>query len=334
MNTIVKTESERRKFISALEHKYEHGEEIKELIENWGYDYIVLLGEKSFVVVFDEDCNHEGCRLGTVRVSSEGQAAKGYGLAVQTEKIMEHCESKDLTLNMLAFDMGITGNNSSKIINAIAHDVPLSQWFKTIRPGLYYVMERLTPENRLLAYDPSRLWRDNDTTGGAIRMQVLSMDSDVEFVTHPEITLREMDGNQYMINTMTFVFAEYDRRSIVNKLDGGRKRAAKSGKHTSPAAYGYQTKKGEAYIVPEEANVICIIYNLIGNNHYKYRQVVDYLNRTGQRKRSGKEWTVQDICAIYKKNRELYTKGLVRSCGITFENPNLIIVQEESTMSA
>lgn len=334
MSVIVKTIEERQEFISVLKEKYDHGEEIQELIEEIGYEYIVLLGDKSFVVVFDEDCNTEGSRLGTVRVSSEGQAAKGYGLTVQTEKIMEYCDSKNLTLNMLAFDMGITGNNSSKIMNAILKDIPLSQWFKDIRPGLYYVMQRLNSNNKLIAYDPSRLWRDNDTTGSAVRMQIIAMESDVEFVIHPEITLREMDSNQYMLNTIQFVFAEYDRRSIVNKLDGGRKRAAKSGKHTSPAAYGYRTVKGEAYIIKKEAEVIRLVYEYIERDRVTYKVAADCLNHAGYRKRSGKEWTVQDISSIYKKNRELYTKGAIHSCGMTFENPDLIIVHKSVKLTA
>ena len=111
MNTIIKSYDERMEFAAHLKDQYEHGEEIRQLVEQASYERIVVLGRKSFVIVFDDNYDVVGTRLGYARVSSEGQATAGYGISIQTSEIINYCRQKGFKLSVLAFDMGISGNN-------------------------------------------------------------------------------------------------------------------------------------------------------------------------------------------------------------------------------
>lgn len=327
MNTIIKSYDERMEFAAHLKDQYEHGEEIRQLVEQASYERIVVLGRKSFVIVFDDNYDVVGTRLGYARVSSEGQATAGYGISIQTSEIINYCRQKGFKLSVLAFDMGISGNNQKELFKKMSTGEIPKEWMKDIRPGLYYVLKHANKNNKILSYNPSRLWRDNDVTGSLLRMLTILQGSDLEFTQHPSITLYEKDNGAYLSNEIQYCIADYDRRETVDKLNKGRHRAAKEGRHMSKVAYGYEIdKQGVTHIVEEQAKVVRLVYSMIDDpKHPNYNKIAQTLTDEGIMRPSGKPWTPQALSNMYKNNRRIY-EGWVFSCGEEIFKPELSII--------
>lgn len=267
------------------------GIDVYNAIQSGQYQYIISLDSKSFVIVFNDDYDLSDSRIAYVRVSTDTQKERSTSVSKQYDEAKKFCEYKGYTLSAVCFDLGISGDNMQLIQKAIVDMHPTLNIFQDIRPGLHFALSHLTSNNKLLAFDPSRLWRENDNTGALIRIIIMTMDSDFEFVEHPTISLRETENNKVMMNQMNYVIADYDRRQNVSKLADGRRRSALSGKRAGvDPGYGYTfNEENKRVIVPEEAAVIRKIYRM-QRSRMRQSDIANTLNEEGLTRR-GSPWT-------------------------------------------
>lgn len=296
---IIKTDVEIERFVAELEYM-EGGSDIRALVQEKNYQHIVKISRQSFVIVFNEDYDSCNARLALIRVSTDTQAERGNGASRQLDGILGYCKMKKYNLCAIAFDLGISGDNHDRLIKLYNSDIPVKDWFKDIRPGLHFVLSKLSPYNKLLAEQPNRVWRDNDMTGGQIRFACIARGSDLEFVYHPTITLYEADPMAYLTMMFHFNIADFDRRVLIKRLEDGRIRSVLEGRTSSNTAYGYaKDKDGFKVVVPEEAEHVRMVFRLWKHNR-SYAKTAAAMNEHGHLYR-GRPWKYKDVEHIVQR---------------------------------
>lgn len=323
----IQTENERQEFIQSL-YKYKESEILREMVEGGEYEYILLLGQRSFVVVFSEDFFVTNARLGYVRVSTDTQTERGYGISRQIDQIIQYSKTKEYRICAIGFDLGISGANHMDLMSEYNKSTNSQEMFKEIRPALHYVLTNLTPKNKILSCEPSRLWRENDITGSMIRFMIMAAKSDLEFVDDPRISLWESNRSVYLSHMMIFNIADFDRASLKDKLRDGRERKALSGKNvTGKVAYGYYADEdGTEHICEPEADVIRSIAAM-RDHGCTYRVIAETLNLRGVQKHSKKPWTVSDIQRILTQS-PIYRGWKTYGEGVKKFFPDLVILPD------
>ena len=84
---------------------------------------------------------------GYIRVSTETQETKGYGVKTQEDEIEKYCKENSLELVECFRDIGISGTEIDK------------------RPGLMSLLASLNGINKVVVYSTCRLWRNDIATG-------------------------------------------------------------------------------------------------------------------------------------------------------------------------
>ena len=325
----IQTEEERKEFAQML-CKYKESENLRELVLSGEYLYILVLSEKSFTIVFSEELTRDSARIGYVRVSTDTQTEKGYGISRQLDQILQHAQLREYNLCAIGFDLGISGDNHKDLMDKYNKSVDPKEFFKDIRPALHYVLSHLNENNKILACEPSRLWRENDMTGSMIRFMIMCAHSDLEFADDPRISLWETNCTVHLSHMVLFNIADFDRRSLVGRLKDGRKRKAMSGKNvTGRVAYGYyKDADGTEHIYEPEADVIRRM-DTMRRQGCTYKNIADVLNLEGIKTHSGKPWTVSDIQRILTQ-APIYRGWKTYGAGIEKFFPDLVILGESA----
>jgi site-specific DNA recombinase len=197
-----------------------------------------------------------------IRVSSEEQAKEGYSLIAQQEKLEEYARKNGCALegDYLYIDDGYTGKNE--------HRPQLTRLFqdaerKTFEVVLVYRLDRFFRNVRLLLESVERLGQ-----GGV----------GLKSITEPFDTSTPI--GRYVLTNLGAV-AELERAIILERKELGTAKAAQAGKWmggTPP--YGYtinrETKKLE--IVPEEAEVVRMVYEWLIEEKQTLSQIQKRIN--------------------------------------------------------
>ncbi len=320
---IVKTQQERTRFAQVV-RRFKESSDVVDLVLHDDYLYVNVYADNSFVVIYDDDFDQDGARLGIVRVSSDTQAEKGYGISRQLEQIRTFANDKDYVLCSIGFDLGISGDNHKELIDRCNGNVKPKDFFKDVRPALHFTLSQLNEHNKILACEPSRLWRENDMTGSMIRFLIMCAGSDLEFAESPKITLYETNSTVHLSNMILYNIADFDRRTLVKRMYDGRKRKAATGKNvTGKFAFGYQGNRlGEQWVYEPEAEIVRDIF-AYHEEQIPNKEIADILNSENKLKRGGKQWIQQDIYRII--NNPLYHGWRIYGDTKTFME-NLVIV--------
>jgi DNA invertase Pin-like site-specific DNA recombinase len=107
---------------------------------------------------------------GYIRVSTDTQDTKGYGLETQEHAIKEHCKKNNLELVECYRDIGISGTEVDK------------------RAGLMNLLSSLDGVSKVVVYDTSRLWRDDIATG-CIKQALIRRKADVISIQQPDYSI-------------------------------------------------------------------------------------------------------------------------------------------------
>lgn len=115
-------------------------------------------------------------------------------------------------------------------------------------------------------------------------------------------------GKQFFY--MLVSFAEWERNVIRERMFGGKLRRARDGKSPGmPRAYGYRrSEPGTFEVVPEEAEVVRLVFNL-AEQGFTVRQITRQLNERGFPSRKGRGWNTSMVSKML--HNPIYTGTLV-----------------------
>ena len=220
---------------------------------------------------------------GYIRVSTDTQSEKGYGLDTQRAAIEKHCADNGLELLEVYEDRGISGTEA---IEAEGDEL-ISK-----RKGLLQLLAVLNGTNRIVVMNTSRLWR-SDIAKVLIRREIERKQGEVISIEQPRYSIYKKDPSEVLINGMFELLDEYERISIALKLAKGR--ATKANRGDKPAGilpYGYKytaDKKGVEIYEPEALTVKRIF--TLSQTGQTIQKIVDALNADGITTRQGNAWT-------------------------------------------
>jgi DNA invertase Pin-like site-specific DNA recombinase len=224
---------------------------------------------------------------GYIRVSTDTQSEKGYGLDTQRAAIEKHCKDNDLELLEIFEDKGISGTE------AVEND---GDELISKRKGLLQLLSSLNGTNTIVVLNTSRLWR-SDIAKVLIRREIERKGGEVISIEQPRYSIYKKDPSEVLINGMFELLDEYERISIALKLAKGRTTKANKGNKpagVTPYGYRYSDDKKSIIISEPEATTVKRIFSL-SQTGKTIQQIVDVLNADGIVTRQGKAWTKATI---------------------------------------
>ena len=177
------------------------------------------------------------------------------------------------------------------------------------RPQMMRLLELVSTGSYagVVCMDIERLSRGSSMESGYI-MQILQVNG-CKIVT-PGKTYDLQNESDEQFTDMKFMFSRYELKTITKRLVRGRNQSASEGKFMgSMAPYGYMAyklpgEKGNSLmIVPEEAKVVQMIFDMYGKQGIGYNTIAYKLNQMHIPSRVG-EWGQTSIANII--NNEVY----------------------------
>lgn len=222
---------------------------------------------------------------GYIRVSTETQADKGYGLETQQEAIIKYCTDNNLNLIKTYTDAGISG--------AIGDKDDLSS-----RPELCELLSVLNGTNTIVVMNTSRLWRDEGAKV-LICKSVRNCKGEIVSIEQPRYSLYSKDPQEFLFNSMMEILDQYDRMIINKRLTNGKTTKAKGGnKPCGRTPFGYQWNNDKNIeINQDEAQIVRDIFSMAENTH-GFQAIADEMNKRNKYNRNNKEWSRQSIRVI------------------------------------
>ncbi|MCL2598120.1 MAG: recombinase family protein [Paludibacter sp.] len=220
---------------------------------------------------------------GYVRVSTDTQSEKGYGLDTQRQAIEKYCMDNSLELLETFEDKGISGTE------AIEND---GDELISKRKGLLQLLSVLNGTNTIVVLNTSRLWR-SDIAKVLIRREIERKHGEVISIEQPRYSIYKKDPSEVLINGMFELLDEYERISIALKLAKGRTTKANKGdKPAGVTPYGYKYSENKKSVVVDEGEAATVkrMYSL-SQTGKTLQQIVDMLNSEGIVTRQGNAWT-------------------------------------------
>lgn len=219
---------------------------------------------------------------GYIRVSTETQAEKGYGLDAQEEGILKYAEANGLELESIYRDEGISAN-----IKDTDDDDAINR-----RQGLMDLLSVIVEGDVVIVLNTSRLWR-SDMTKAIVRRELMKRKVKLVSIEQETYDLYSKNPNDYLINAIMEALDVHERMSISLKLARGRTVKAHGGdKPAGLCPYGYRYTADRKHIEPDpaEAPIIKLIFSE-GQKGKSLNQIAKLLNDKGLKTRRGNEWS-------------------------------------------
>lgn len=231
-----------------------------------------------------------------MRVSTETQAEKGYGLQEQKDLIEEYCHKNGLILKGLYVDEAKSGAKydlqADDLDDALIH-----------REQLLNLLDAIQPGEKIIVRHTNRLWR-SDGPQFYIMRELKRKKADILSIDQPGYTLYEDNPTNKFINTMLDAIDILDRDQTVIKLSRGRSTKAKSGNKPAgnlPYGYKYSDDKKSVILDEKEASVVKKIFSLAQKGKTA-SQIADVLNNDGIKAKRGGRWTRYTVLYMLKND--------------------------------
>jgi len=227
-----------------------------------------------------------------MRVSTETQAEKGYGLEAQRVEIDKFAASNGLAIDGYFTDAGISG--AAK--DTAEYDEAISK-----RAGLLELLATIGEGDTILVLNTSRLWR-SDNAKVLIRRELMKRKAKIISVEQPRYDLYATDPNDRLIAGIIELLDEWERLSIALKLARGRTVKAKGGDKPAgvcPYGYKYADDKKSVLVDAQEAQLVKFLFTE-GQKGRTLGQIADALNAKGIVTRQGKTWCRGSVRAILR----------------------------------
>ena len=182
-----------------------------------------------------------------VRVSTQEQAAEGYSIGEQLERLRLFCKAHDWTLVDEYVDPGYSGATLQRpAISKLISDIE-KETFNTI---LVYKLDRLSRSQK----DTMHLIED------------VFMVNNIDFISMNENFDTSTPLGRAMIGILS-VFAQLERDQIKERMGMGKEARAKEGKwqggSTVPVGYEYDIASGQLVINEYEAIQVREVFNMV-----------------------------------------------------------------------
>lgn len=213
-----------------------------------------------------------------LRVSTDEQAAHGFGLETQERALRAFAESQGYDLIDMITDAGVSGATRPAERAGFGRIVALAD-AKAFSVLLVYKFDRLAREIRYAVTTVSDLAEQHDVG--------------IRSVTEPIDTATPMGRTVFAILAG---MAESERFTIRDRTAGGKlSKAGRGGFAGGRAPYGYETdREGGLRIVPDEAKIVRRIFKERGPARQPKRtlwSIADGLNADGIPSPNGKRWS-------------------------------------------
>lgn len=229
---------------------------------------------------------------GYLRVSTETQAEKGYGLEAQRGEVVKYAEANGLTISEIFVDAGISG---------AAKDTADDTEAISKRAGLLELLAMLEEGDAVLVLNTSRLWR-SDNAKVLIRRELMRRKCNIISIEQPKYDLYAKDPNDRLIAGIIELLDEWERLSIALKLARGRTVKAKGGdKPAGVCPYGYQYTEDKKAVEANESEAALVKFMYTeGQKGRSLGQIADALNEQGITTRQGKQWSRAGVQGILR----------------------------------
>lgn len=210
-----------------------------------------------------------------VRVSSQGQAEKGYSIGEQTERLTKYADAMGWAVFRVYTDAGFTGANTNR--------PALAQLIRDVKAGKV---------NRVVVYKLDRLSRSQKDTLALIEDAFLKNGAD--FVSLSENFDTSTPFGRATVGILA-CFAQLERETIKERLLMGQAARVKSGKYrpNRNVIPGYRYIDGKLEIYPEEAEMVKRCFDLAVRRMTPAR-IAKELNDAGLIPSAG-EWNERNV---------------------------------------
>lgn len=223
-----------------------------------------------------------------IRVSTDNQAGEDkFGIDSQKEIVSKYCDAHDLTITDWYIDKGESG-------------------VKENRPqldALLYGEIRNPPVEAVVVAKSDRVARDIKLY---YYFMMLFEKKGMKLISATEEVVNDDTGLGNVYKALMLFVAEQERNNINKRTSGGRAiKASRGGYSGGRTPYGYKASDHKMVIVPEEAEIVRIIFRMKDDEGATYQAICDYLNREGYINRSGKQFVISSVQSVYE-NKKVY----------------------------
>lgn len=231
---------------------------------------------------------------GYVRVSTETQSEKGFGLDTQRSAIKKYCVDNGFELLEIFEDRGISGtegveNDGDELVSK--------------RKGLLRLLSVLNGTNTVVVLNTSRLWR-SDLAKAFICREIMRKQGSVKSIEQPQYDIYKKSPSDFLISTIFEALDEYERLTIALKLAKGRTTKANKGDKpagVTPYGYKYSADKKSIDVDKDEAVIVKRIFSMAQTGK-TIQHIVDVLNSEEISTRRGNAWTKAAVHVILRND--------------------------------